>query len=1040
VAKGKPVRPVIVVDQFEELFTHPVPDGDRIAFATALANATPALVLLAVRADLVERCIGLAALMPALNAPVLLGPMNDTELREAIVQPARDAGVDIEPGLPERLITDLGARGDVGYDPGALPRLAHALRETWNRSDGATLTLAAYRAVGGIDGAVSRTAEEIHNQLDPMGRNALRTIMLRLVTVLDDGTAARRRVDPRELTGYQPIVDALIGSRLVTVDATGARLSHEALLNAWPRLRDWIDEDRAGLVQHRRFTDAVRVWAESGQQADDLYRGARLTALNSWLESARDRVRLHPAEHEFLARSNAAEQAGVVATRRRTRRLRALVTALSILLVVASVAVLVAFALRQDAQQQRANADTARQLNLSRQLAAESALTRNVDPRRAALLALGAWRAGPTVEARSVLVATASDSYRGRMTIGHEGVVTAVAASADGRFAVTGGRDGKVRLWDLPARRELALLDDGEGWNRSVAISADGRLVVAANLTKNTATVWEVDSRKKVFTVPLRAADVTISPNGRMIVANIGTELVEYDTATFTQRARFPVGFSLGLTYSPDGTLISTTTDNNVVVYRSGDGTKVATLAGHTAQVTATAWNKTGELLASTAQDGTLRLWETKGWAAVRTVSSTNGPLNSVAFSPNGRLVVAGGVGTGVLAWDPTDGAPRGLFVTGTATFGVAITNDGHTMLSSGADGVVTQWALNRSVLGTLHEAVLAAAFQPGGDLLAMATGNGGIELWNYPAGDLVRQLTGHTGDVIDVVFSGDGSRLATVGRDGQVILWDSDTGEQLKKLTRAGAELTNVAFSPDGKTIAVGGRTPADGTGDHDELLLLNSTDLSIMARRPTRQEPRNQQDPPSEVNNPTGISFSPDGRTLAVSLTGGKIVLWNLVDPGAASTVVGGHDQIAVDVAFSPDGTILASGGSDRVVRLWRVRDGQQVGELGHDAVVRSVAFSPDGNMLATASQDSIVRLWDLRTNTPLARLDRHSDEVNKVAFDSTGTIVASASADGTVELWRLDPELAARNLCDRLDRFTMVDEWRSLGPDRGEPPTCP
>jgi WD40 repeat protein len=1038
----QPVRPVIVVDQFEELFTHGVPDTDRMSFATALANAAPALVLLAVRADLVERCIGLAPLVPALTAPVILGPMSDTELRQAIVQPARDAGVEVEPGLPERLITDLGAHGEAGYDPGALPRLAHALRETWNHSDGTTLTIAAYRSAGGIEGAVSRTAEEIYTQLDPQGRYALRGILLRLVTVLDDGGVARRRMDAAEFAavgGYPGIVDRLIAARLVTVDATGARLSHEALLTAWPRLRDWIDEDRAGLIQHRRFADAVRVWAESGQHNDDLYRGVRLTALNSWLESAGDRVRLQPAEYEFLARSNAAEQAGALATRRRTRRLRGLVGALTMLLVVASVAVLVALEQRQDAQEQRTVADTESQLNLSRQLAAESALTRNVDPRRAALLALGAWRAGPTVEARSVLLGTATDSYRGRMAVGHEGAVTSVAVSGDGKIAATGGRDGTLRLWDVPQRRELALLDDTEGWYRTVSMSADGRFLAAANLDQKTATVWSVADRKKLFTAKNPSADTAISPDGRMFAAHNGSQLVTYDTATFTERARFPVGLSLNLAYSPDGALISTTTDNNVEVYRVSDGAKVATLTGHTDQVTSSAFNHRGSLLASTAQDGTVRLWETQGWTAVRTLSTTDGPLNSVAFSPNGRLVVAGGVGKGVVAWDPTNGNSRGRYVTGTATFSVAITADGHTMLSTGADGVVTHWTLSRTVLGTRDNAVLAVAFQPGGELLGMVSGNGSVQLWDHTTGELVRELSGHTGDVSDLAFNADGSRLATVGRDGQVILWDPGTGEQLKKLARADTELGLVAFSPDGKTIAVGGHSPVTSRADHDEILLLNSTDLSIVARRPTRREPSNAQSNPVDSNYASGIAFSPDGRVLAAALSGGKIMLWNLVDPGAASTILPGHDETAIEVSFSPDGTILATGGTDRLVRLWQVRDGRQIGELSHDSAVRSVAFSPDGATLATASQDSVVRLWDVGRRAPIARLDRHDDEVNDVTFDGSGALTASASADGTTQLWHLDTEAAVRAVCGVLDRVTMVDEWRSLGPDKGDPPTC-
>ena len=185
--RGRPVRGAV----------HPrgVRRGPARPFATALAHAGPALVLLAVRADLVEPCIGLAPLRPALAAPVLLGPLNRDELRQAVLAPARDAGLRVEPGLAERLLADFGAFGDAGHDPGALPRLAHALRETWRHGDGTALTLAAYRRAGGIDGAVARTAEQFYAGLDEAGRRAAHGVLLRLVVVLDDGVVARRRAD-----------------------------------------------------------------------------------------------------------------------------------------------------------------------------------------------------------------------------------------------------------------------------------------------------------------------------------------------------------------------------------------------------------------------------------------------------------------------------------------------------------------------------------------------------------------------------------------------------------------------------------------------------------------------------------------------------------------------------------------------------------------------------------------------------------------------------------------------------------------------------
>jgi WD40 repeat protein/serine/threonine protein kinase len=1039
VAKGEPVRPVIVVDQFEELFTHPIAETDRIAFATALVNAAPALTLLAVRADLVERCIGLVALMPALTAPVLLGPMSDIQLREAIVAPARDASLEVEPSLVERLITDLGMRGDTGYDPGALPRLAHALRETWNHRDGATLTLAAYRRAGGIDGAVSRTAEEIYARLDPGGRDALRVTMLRLVAVLDDGAVARRRVDPRELSAHQVTLDQLILARLVTVDATGARLAHEALLTAWPRLHDWIDEDRAGLIQHRRFGDAVRAWADSGRHDDDLYRGVRLTTLTAWLHTARDRIRLQPAEQEFLTRSNALEQASAVTARRRTRRLRGLVAALSLLLVVASIAVLVALLSRQDAQEQRTAADAAGRLSVSRQLAAESALTRAIDPRRAALLALGAWRAGSTVEARSALLSSAIDAYRGRMTTGHDGAVTSVAVSGDGKVAATGGRDGTLRLWDVPQRREIAKLEEGGGWFRTVSMSTDGRLLVAASVDKNTVKLWSVPDRKVLYTVT-DAIDATIAPDGNRFAVTTGRGIAVFDTDRFTEQARFPVGVTLRLAFSQDASLLATTNDKNVVVYRVSDGATVANLTGHDDRVTSVIFNRTGSLLASTGEGATLRLWETKGWTTARTLTGAAGGLHAAVFSPNGRLLVAAGTGKALPAWDPETGNQLGVYVTGGGSFGVAMTADGHTLLSTGADGLVTEWGVDRYGMGYEDAAVLGVAFQPDGDLVALSTPGGSVQLWDRTTGSEARRLTGHTGDVSDVAFSPDGKRLASVSGDGQLMLWDPASGRRLAALTRDGTALGNVAFSPDGKTVAVAGHTPVGSDADHDELLLLSATDLAVVARRPTRLEPRNDTRDASKFNYPSGVAFSPDGRLLAAPLSGGKIILWNLVDPGAASSILPGHSGAAIDAAFSPDGTLLVTGGDDRRVRLWRVRDGSQIAEFGHDAPVRNVAFSPDGKTLATASVDTLVRLWEVPSGTLIARLDRQGDEVNKVAFDGTGSVLASAGSDGRVILWQLDTDRAARMLCDALDRVTMVNEWLSLGPDRGAPPSCP
>ncbi|CAM3535290.1 WD40 repeat domain-containing serine/threonine protein kinase [Kibdelosporangium persicum] len=1030
-------RMVIVIDQFEELFTHGVPDTDRRAFATALAHARPALAVLAVRADLVDRCIELSPLIPALTAPVLLGAMDATELRQAIVRPARDFGVDIEPGLPERLIADLGVRGETGYDPGALPRMAHALREAWNFREGSVVTLAAYRKAGGIDGAVSRTAEDIYARLDPAGREALRSVMLRLVTVSDEGTVTRRRVQQHEISGH--ILDGLIKSRLVTVDATGARLSHEALLTAWPRLRDWIDEDRAGLIQHRRFTDAVRVWSESGQQDDDLYRGARLATVNAWLEQGRTELR--PSEQEFLDRSNAAEHAGQIAARRRTRRLRTMVAALSVLLLVATGAVVVATQLQRDASNERDRADSGRQLNLSRQLAAESELARGIDHARTGLLALGAWQAGQTVESRSALLGVRADHYRGRM-LGHDGPISGLAMTVDGKLAASGGRDGSLRLWDVPSRRELAVLHDGDGWYRSVSLSDDGRLLLAADVLGTKVTLWNAPERKEIFTVPGRSLDGRIAPDGKTFVAYTEQGMTVWDTAKLTQTTRFATAGSLVMSYSPDGRFVVSTNEKNVDVRRASDGTVVATLTGHTDPVAAMAFDRAGTMLATVSPDRHLKLWDTEKWTQKLDREISEPGLTAVTFNSTGTSVLAGGVGTSIYVWDVASGEHMlGLGTGAVTTFALAMSGDGHTFLSADSAGQITVWAFQRTVLGPRDGALVGVASQPNGNLIATVTGDGAIRLWDGTNGDLVRQFT-HGGKAGALTFTPDGTRLITVGPDGAAVAFDVATGAERLRFGRPGTEFTDVVVSPDGRTVALAGRTPAQKGAqqqDRDEIVFLRADDLTMTSRRPTRQEPRN--DSVVDANYPTSVVYSPDGRTLATTLSGGRVGLLSLADPTGPMKILPGHTGLAMDARFTPDGNTLATGGSDRLVRLWRVPDGQPVGELGgHDSPIRAIRFSPDGRTMATASQDAVARLWEYPSGRPLARLDRHDDDLNDATFDTTGTRVLSASADGTARIWDLDTGAAVREVCGRLDRATLADQWAAIGSDRGSVPTCP
>ena len=1012
-------RLVIVVDQFEELFTLGAPAADRLAVATALANAGPALVLLAVRADLVEPCIGLAPLRPALAAPVLLGPLNRDELRLAVLAPARDAGLRVETGLAERVLADFGAFGEAGHDPGALPRLAHALRETWRHGDGTALTLAAYRSAGGIEGAVARTAEQFYAGLDQDGRRIAQRVLLRLVVVLDDGVVARRRAERPELVeGGAQVLDGLIASRLVTVDEKGAQLSHEALLTAWPRLRAWVDADREGIAQHTRFAAAARAWDRTGRQDDDLFRGVRLGAVTQWLESAADRVRLQPVEREFLDRSNAVEQSGAVALRRRTRRLRALVAALSVLLLVASGAVAVASALRERAVQ-------AGQVSLARQLAAESRTMTNVDPHRAALLALGSWRAAQTVESRSAVVVAADAQYRGSVQAGADGSVSAIAAGADGRVAATGSRDGTLRLWDVPSHREIGRLGPEQGWYRSVSMSADGRLLVAANPTTGTVTLWSVPDRRLLFTEPGKADDAAIAPDGRSFAVSSGAaRVVVRDTARYTELAAFRSSQPFRMAFSPDSTLLAVASGNAVELHRAGSGARVGVL-GHPDRVTTVGFDPGGGRLASTGADGTVRIWDVAAAAPVRTLRPSEGNAFTAAYADD-RTLIVGNAGPGVEVWDPTNGRRQWRVPSRTyGTSAVAVTAGGRIVLGGGLSGELTLWDRGDAI-GFSDRAVSRLAPQPGGPLLATVAGDGTGWLWERGSG--VRRPIGDGGQV-EAAFSPDGTRLVTVAERGEVQVRAVADGARLATYSRPELVPVGLAVSPDGSTVAVAVRPRVRGVGVNG-VLLLRASDLAPLVEHPTG--------PADGEDRPTGIAFSPDGRSVAVPLESGRVAAFA---PSGGSPAPGPwtqHPGFARGVAFSPDGSMLATG-ADGVVRLWSVPDFRAVGELPVGQAVRSVAFSPDGAALAVAGLHQQLQLWDVPGRQPLLQLDQTDTAVNDVRFDHDGRLL-SGYADGWVSTWDVDPGRAAERLCGVLGPEPVADQWRALGPDFGDPPGCP
>ncbi|WP_399138410.1 NACHT and WD repeat domain-containing protein [Streptomyces sp. NBUA17] len=1053
---------VLVVDQFEEVFTLCRDDAERQCFVAALVDAGPAAggrcrVVLGVRADFYAHCVRDPLLPQAMrDAQVPVGPMGLDELRRAVVSPARRAGLTVEGALLASLCAQ--AQGQAGM----LPLLSHGLLETWRRRRGNALTLDAFEATGGLTGGLARTAEYFHDQLPSAQQQVARQIFLRL-TALGEGTEDTKR--PTSLEELRGLADQADGddvvavleraarARLLTLDHERVELAHEALIRCWPRLHGWLTEDREALRTLRRLTDAAQAWQTLGRDPGALYRGARLATA-----ATLDRASLSVAEREFLDASRAAADREEAAARRSVRRLRRLTALLTVFLLTAAAATVYAVRAQDTATRQR-------NIALSQKVAEQAAALRSTNPALAARLGLAAYRLAPTTEARGSLLSTFATPYATRLT-SHTDNVNAVAYRADSRTLVTGSNDRTARLWDVadPHRpRPLATLTGHTEKVSHAAFSPDGRTLATAGWD-DTVRLWNVSrpSRPRAAAVLRGHTDdvnaVAFGPDGT-ILATAGTDgTVRLWDVTDPSRPRttavLPAGGAdaavVSVAFSPDGrTLAAAGFDNAVHLWTldaSGGAGRATTLTGHTAAVSWLAFGPDGKTLASSGWDRTVRLWDLTGPgrpAPLATLTATD-RLRSVAASPDGHTLAGASLDHTVHVWDIGDPhrPKRRTVLTGhtAAAVFVAFSPDGRTLASAGDDRTVRLWDLPLPALHGHNDAVCAVAFASGGRTLATAGHDRTVRLWDvadlhHPRTQAT--LTGHTDAVCGVAFAPGGRTLATAGYDRTVRLWDVTVPRHPSTqatLTGYGDHVNTVAFSPTGHVLAT-----ADLAG---AVRLWDVTDA---------RHPRELASVTAHTGGANAAVFSPDGTTLATGGWDRRLRLWDIGDlrhPRERATSPRLPDGVNA-VTFHPDGTTLATTEFGGTTRLWRTAGNHldQTAALDdHVGDAYSPAFSPDGTTLATTGADGIACLWD--TTDPAdphasACLTDGAEQTGAVfaaAFGPDGHTLATAGADGTVRLRETSPEHAADRVCRLSHPALSRAEWNRYFENLAYREPCP
>ncbi|WP_436758143.1 nSTAND1 domain-containing NTPase [Streptosporangium sp. V21-05] len=1032
---GRETRLLLVVDQFEEIFTLCADDGERRRFVEvllgmALGADRRAVVVLGIRADFLAHLTQHPGLVEALGgeAQLLVGPVSPADLQEIVVRPAARAGLTVEPDLLATVLAD------AAEEPGNLPLVSHALLETWRNRTGRNLTLSAYQAAGGVRGAIAQSAERAYDELARAEQQAARRIFVRL-TALGDGTEdTRRPISRAELVGLADpevtsgVLDRLAAARLVVLAEETVDVAHEALIRAWPRLHRWLTDDRENLFVHRRLTDAAQTWRELERDSGALYRGVQLLAARTWAEDHPQE--LNDVESAFLRASRVLEESERDATRRRTRLLQRLLAGMAALFLLALLGGGVAVRQGREAGHQQVVA-------LSRQLSLKAGSLLDTDPDLAGLLAIAAFRLNPETETRGGLLSVSAAARR-RVEFNTEGpAIFGVAFSPDGSRLASAGTDGTVSLWDPRTRTRVETFSEhaelagtGPVYARVAAFSRDGGLLASTArepsiaASKGSIVVRDLGSGRPVFQRrrELLTDAMVLSPDGTKVAVGAGKGAIEvWDLPGGNRRTlkghREEV---VALAFSPDRRFLVSATDGaeKPLVWDVASGTKVAALPAE--RVHRLSFDPAGGTLATGSLRHGVRFWRIAhdGVTALPALPRQSPYVWEMSAPVAGRIAVADENGL-VTVWDTVRRQPIETYQdrSRAEALSLAFSANGSMLASAGFGRTIMIREHAIPPFSGHSRAVNDIEISPDGRVIASASSDRTVRLWDA-RGNPIATLGDHPDDVRAVAFSPDGHRLATITRGHTITVWDVGSGRRLTTITYKGVGAsTDVGFDPQGRFL-VGAALGRFRWNLHD---------------------PGSSVEPfPGIPYIASALAFSPRDPLLATTSPAGDLIVWDLAQDRQVLAFRTRQSSV-LDVAYSPDGELIATAGADRTLKLWDARTGKPRATLtGHTAPIQVLAFSRDGRALASAGDDRTITVWDLPSRSPTATLTGHTAPIKGLAFTADGDLI-SGGDDSRIIRWSLRPEPLVGKLCREIGRDLTREEWATHLPSVDYRSTC-
>ena len=1061
---------VLVIDQFEELFTLVEEEHLRTGFLEALYAAVVEPkgrlgVVITLRADFYDRPLlykDFGDLVATRTQGVTA--LSPHELERAVTGPAERAGVALEPGLVSQIVAD------VGSEPSALPLLQYALTELFEHRAGNTMTLEAYRGVGGVSGALVRRAESLYGELEPPDRDAARQLFLRLATSVNEVDVTRRRVARAEIlsvvgdaTAMETALDAFGAGRLLSFDRdpfTGmptVEVAHEALLTEWSRLRGWLEAAREDLRAERRLAAAAREWIDAGRDDSFLVTGSRLERFEGWRESSG--LAVTPEQGDFLAASRAnwervqaedeAREARERALERRTlRRTRALVAVLGVAALVAAGLTILAFTQQGRAQREALRAEREARTAVARELAAASVANLETDPERSILLAIEAVE--ETRSSDGMVLPEAEEALHqgvvaSRVELSVPNIAGSVWSPKGVFFGDRPGEDGVIEVRDVSSGERVRAIKAHNIDVSGAAVSRDGSMLATTGLDGKL-KLWHPKTGRLLSTWSGRelALGPSFDAKGSRLAAAWSEEGVVrvIDLPRGEVIATIPVKGAAGTSFSPDGTRIAVSSRDvlGVSVFDVTTGRRLFRLPGGEAPVDDVEWSPDGRAIATAGNGSVGRVWDGVTGRLLSTLSAHTGSLMTVTWRHDSRRLVTGGLDGFAIVWDVTEdgateilrlsaegtrtGVTAGFSPDGTRVITGAMFNSSATMIWDVTLSGDAEWAnlpVQEDWSGNVE-------FSPDGRQLVATERTDSVSIWELATGRKVRSVPARGARPEGSAFqrfdlSADGKLIATAGNDGTTRVWDVSTGKQRFTVVHPGGATSAYELG--------GGMRPSAAWSADGRYLVTSSPEGTTKIVDDTGSDVRVLREKGDFIF--TDADISPDDRLVVtvawppVLIIGDRIKVFDRASVELVTTI----ETEAHEVKFDPSGTRVATANEQGVAQIWDVDTGESITKLvGHAGPIMDIAFSPDASTVATVGLDGTIRLWDPEDGVQRLILRAHQEGVFAVDFSPDGTKLATVGrGDGVARVWALDLDDLLEIARDQVTRSLTDEECRQF-----------